>query len=89
MLDAVVLANYIDALPDNPTTDDIEKSFLAYKGDRIEWVEDVSEQSKLFRSMVDKVSCSRLFVERMFLGSKYLFANVTAHFAFVFVRKRL
>ncbi|KAG9071531.1 hypothetical protein KI688_005743 [Linnemannia hyalina] len=54
MHDAVILANYIDALPDHPTTDDIEKAFLSYKGDRIEWVEDVFEQSKLFRSMVDK-----------------------------------
>ncbi|KAF8943002.1 hypothetical protein BGZ47_005915 [Haplosporangium gracile] len=54
MHDAVIFANYIDALPDHATTDDIEKAFLAYKSDRIQWVEDVFEQSKLFRSMVNR-----------------------------------
>lgn len=88
MHDAVILANYIDALPDHPTIDDIEKAFLAYKSDRIEWVEDVSEQSKLFRSMVDKVSCRRLFVECIYLGCMYSFS--CCHFlCLLFVRERL
>lgn len=55
MHDAVILANYIDALPNCPSVYEIEKAFLAYKNDRIQWVEDVFEQSKLFRTMVDKV----------------------------------
>ncbi|KAG0282525.1 hypothetical protein BGZ96_000379 [Linnemannia gamsii] len=54
MHDAVILANYIDSLPDCPSADEIEKAFLAYRVDRIKWVEDVFEQSKLFRTMVDK-----------------------------------
>jgi hypothetical protein len=55
MHDAVILANYIDALSNCPTVDEIEKAFLAYRSDRIQWVGDVFEQSKLFRTMVDKV----------------------------------
>ncbi|KAF9931286.1 hypothetical protein FBU30_010515 [Linnemannia zychae] len=52
--DAIILANYIEALPDHPVAEEIEKAFQAYREDRIYWVEAASEQSRLFRDMVDK-----------------------------------
>ncbi|KAF9124294.1 hypothetical protein BGW39_008309 [Mortierella sp. 14UC] len=52
--DAIVLSNYIHALPDHPTLEQIEKSFITYKSERIEHVELAESASKAFRSMVDK-----------------------------------
>ncbi|KAF9905575.1 hypothetical protein EC991_001536 [Linnemannia zychae] len=52
--DAAILANYIDALPDHPIAEEIERAFLAYRADRIPWVEEAFEQSRMFRNMVDK-----------------------------------
>ncbi|KAG0203750.1 hypothetical protein BGX33_008920 [Mortierella sp. NVP41] len=56
MHDAIVLANYIDALPAHPTADEIEKAFHDYRAERIERVEEAFESSKMFRNMVDKAS---------------------------------
>ena len=54
MHDAVVLANYIHALPDHPTADEIQAAFKAYKDERIEWVKMANEGSQAMRIMVDK-----------------------------------
>ncbi|KAG0207755.1 hypothetical protein BGX33_006649 [Mortierella sp. NVP41] len=54
MHDAVVLANYIHALPDHPTADDIHDAFRAYKDERIEWVKMAFQGSQVMRTLVDK-----------------------------------
>ncbi|KAF8928771.1 hypothetical protein BGZ47_001445 [Haplosporangium gracile] len=51
--DAIVLANYIHALPDKPTVEEAEAAFTAYKHERISWVEDAYTVSQAFRSMCD------------------------------------
>ncbi|KAF9278763.1 hypothetical protein BGZ88_000374 [Linnemannia elongata] len=52
--DAVVLANYIHALPLHPVVEEIEAAFEAYKTDRIEWCEKAYATSKMLQSVVDK-----------------------------------
>ncbi|KAG0375838.1 hypothetical protein BGX24_008597 [Mortierella sp. AD032] len=52
--DAIVLANYVHALPDHATLEQIEKSFASYKTERIQYVELAESTSKALRSMVDK-----------------------------------
>jgi hypothetical protein len=61
MHDAAILANYIDALPDHPVTEEIERAFKSYRDDRFPWVELAFEQSRMFRNMVDKVPPLILF----------------------------
>jgi hypothetical protein len=50
-----VLANYLNGLPLNPTSKDIEAVFKAYKDERISWVNTAFESSKVFRTMVGQV----------------------------------
>ncbi|KAF8943005.1 hypothetical protein BGZ47_005918 [Haplosporangium gracile] len=52
--DAVVLANYINALPLHPVVEEIEAAFEAYKTDRIEWCEKAYATSKVLQSVVAK-----------------------------------
>ncbi|KAF9537011.1 hypothetical protein EC957_009045 [Mortierella hygrophila] len=52
--DAIVLANYIHALPDHPIADEIEGAFKAYQEERFEWVQSAFDTSQTFRNMVDK-----------------------------------
>ncbi|KAF9087144.1 hypothetical protein BGX29_001006 [Mortierella sp. GBA35] len=54
MHDAVVLANYIHALPDHPTAEEIQDAFKAYKDERIEWVKTQFQTSQMMRTLVDK-----------------------------------
>lgn len=58
--DAIVLANYIHALPDHPITDEIEAAFKAYQDERIKWVQSAFETSQTFRNMVDKGAKARI-----------------------------
>ncbi|KAF9119775.1 hypothetical protein BGW39_011920 [Mortierella sp. 14UC] len=51
--DAIVLANYIHALPDHPVTEDIKAAFVSYKQERITHVEHAFSASQAFRNMVD------------------------------------
>ncbi|KAF9151720.1 hypothetical protein BG015_006295 [Linnemannia schmuckeri] len=52
--DAIVLVNYLHALPEHPVEEDIEKAFKAYKDERTEWVNGAFETSQVLRNMVDK-----------------------------------
>ncbi|KAG0283818.1 hypothetical protein BGZ96_011811 [Linnemannia gamsii] len=52
--DAIVLANYIYALPDHPIAQEIEDCFKAYYEERIPWVEAAFTTSQTFRNMVAK-----------------------------------
>ncbi|KAG0207758.1 hypothetical protein BGX33_006652 [Mortierella sp. NVP41] len=54
MHDAVVLANYIHALSDHPTAEEIQDAFKAYKNERIEWVKTQFQTSQVMRTLVDK-----------------------------------
>ncbi|KAF9137549.1 hypothetical protein BG015_002692 [Linnemannia schmuckeri] len=51
--DAIVLANYIHALPNKPTVEEVEAAFASYKQERISWVEDAYTVSQAFRIMCD------------------------------------
>ncbi|KAK3833278.1 MAG: hypothetical protein J3R72DRAFT_515034 [Linnemannia gamsii] len=51
--DAVVLANYIHALPDHPIAEEIVAAFKAYKKERLPHVQAAFSTSAAFRSMVD------------------------------------
>lgn len=59
MHDAIVLANYLNGMPLNPTTKDIEAVFREYKNERISWVNTAFESSKVFRTMVGQVCLSK------------------------------
>lgn len=63
--DAVVLANYIHALPLHPVVEEIEAAFEAYKTDRIEWCEKAYATSKMLQSVVDKVKMKKNEKKRM------------------------
>ncbi|KAF8942580.1 hypothetical protein BGZ47_006341 [Haplosporangium gracile] len=52
--DAIVLTNYLHALPEHPVEEDIGKAFKAYKDERIEWINSAFEASQVLRNMVDK-----------------------------------
>ncbi|KAF9905571.1 hypothetical protein EC991_001532 [Linnemannia zychae] len=54
LLDAIVLANYIHALPMHPVIEEIEAAFESYKNDRIEWVEKAFGTSQMLQSVVAK-----------------------------------
>ncbi|KAG0264350.1 hypothetical protein BGZ95_003614 [Linnemannia exigua] len=51
--DAVVLANYIHALPDHPIAEEIMDAFKAYRKERLPHVQAAFNTSAAFRSMVD------------------------------------
>lgn len=55
MHDAVVLANYINALPFHPVLSEIENAFELYRSDRIEWAEKAYTSSQTIQSFVAKV----------------------------------
>ncbi|KAG0279757.1 hypothetical protein BGZ95_000289 [Linnemannia exigua] len=54
MHDAVSLANYINALPHHPSADDITNAFKAYREERIQWVQEAFDTSKIFKVMAAK-----------------------------------
>ncbi|KAF9120614.1 hypothetical protein BGX30_003082 [Mortierella sp. GBA39] len=58
--DAIVLANYLNGLPLNPTAKDIEAVFKEYKNERISWVNNAFESSKVFRTMVGQSLKSKI-----------------------------
>ncbi|KAG0364166.1 hypothetical protein BGX24_004748 [Mortierella sp. AD032] len=51
MHDAIVLANWINALPSDPTTEDIENAFKSYKDERIPWVRFAFNSTRFYRTM--------------------------------------
>ncbi|KAG0216679.1 hypothetical protein BGX33_012348 [Mortierella sp. NVP41] len=66
--DAIVLANYIYALPDHPITEEIEDCFRAYREERIPWVESSFSTSQTFRNMAAqgiKASVTRFLMKNM------------------------
>ncbi|KAF9084624.1 hypothetical protein BGX23_010351 [Mortierella sp. AD031] len=68
MHDAIVLANYIHALPDHPTAEEIQDAFKAYKDERIEWVKMAFQGSQVMRTLVDKgimATLTRFFIKNM------------------------
>ncbi|KAG0282527.1 hypothetical protein BGZ96_000381 [Linnemannia gamsii] len=54
MHDAIVLANYIHALPHHPIADEIESALTSYQAERIEWVEKDFARSLMLKKMVSK-----------------------------------
>ncbi|KAF9126820.1 hypothetical protein BGW39_006324 [Mortierella sp. 14UC] len=54
MHDAIVLANYINALPFHPVVDEIERALASYRAERIECVERAFETSQTLKKMVAK-----------------------------------
>ncbi|KAF9091037.1 hypothetical protein BGX23_005553 [Mortierella sp. AD031] len=51
MHDAITLANTTNALPDDPSVNDIIESFRAYKGERLPWLQEAVDSSKIFKTM--------------------------------------
>ncbi|KAG0287066.1 hypothetical protein BGZ97_007204, partial [Linnemannia gamsii] len=51
MHDAIVLANRINGLPFHPIAEEIEAMFKEYQEERIDWVNQGFESSKVFKSM--------------------------------------
>ncbi|KAF9120612.1 hypothetical protein BGX30_003080, partial [Mortierella sp. GBA39] len=56
MHDVVELANRISSLPFHPTVNDIEDAFKAYKSERIGWVTNAFENSKVFVSTSSNIT---------------------------------
>ena len=56
MHDAISLANYIHVLSQKPTVEEITTAFKAYKDERITWVMEADESSKVFKTMTSSVS---------------------------------
>ncbi|KAF9127871.1 hypothetical protein BGW39_005507 [Mortierella sp. 14UC] len=52
--DAVTLANYINALPTQPSVEDVHRGFKDYKRERIRWINESNDSSSVFRTMVEK-----------------------------------
>ncbi|KAK3835028.1 MAG: hypothetical protein J3R72DRAFT_451711 [Linnemannia gamsii] len=74
--DAIVLANYIHALQDHPSTADIEDCFKAYQEERKPWVESAFITSQTFKSMVAKGFKAKLTRTVMKYVPKWLQAEV-------------
>lgn len=55
MHDAITLGNYINALPHHPTAEEVTEAFKAYREERIPWVQEAFDTSKIFRIMASKV----------------------------------
>ncbi|KAF9098326.1 hypothetical protein BGX29_007676 [Mortierella sp. GBA35] len=51
MHDAIVLANYIHALPPKPTAEEITTAFMAYKDERFSFVQEAAGSSRVFKTM--------------------------------------
>lgn len=60
MHDAIVLANRINGLPFHPIAEEIEAMFKEYQEERIDWVNQGFESSKVFKSMTGQVIKSML-----------------------------
>jgi hypothetical protein len=52
----VTLANYINALPTQPSAEDIHRAFKDYKRERIPWVKEAFDSSAILKTMVEAVS---------------------------------
>ena len=62
MHDAVTLANWLNVLPDIPTTAEIEHAFEKYKEERLPWVKQAYDSSLIFKVMIEAVRDFFLFV---------------------------
>ncbi|KAF9091036.1 hypothetical protein BGX23_005552 [Mortierella sp. AD031] len=51
MHDAITLANYLNALPLHPTGEEISEAFQAYQDERMPWVQEAFDTSKVFKTM--------------------------------------
>ncbi|KAG0204210.1 hypothetical protein BGX33_008652 [Mortierella sp. NVP41] len=60
MHDAIVVANWINALPFYPTTKDINEAFKAYQDERMPWVKEAFESSKMFKIMGEKTFMAKV-----------------------------
>ncbi|KAF8943003.1 hypothetical protein BGZ47_005916 [Haplosporangium gracile] len=60
MHDAIVLGNYINALPHHPTAEEITAAFKAYREERIPWVQEAFDTSKIFRVMASKTIVGKI-----------------------------
>ncbi|KAG0042762.1 hypothetical protein BGZ83_012208, partial [Gryganskiella cystojenkinii] len=49
MHDAVVLANWIHALPNNASAKEINQAFQAYRSERMPWVQEAFKHSRAFQ----------------------------------------
>ncbi|KAK3817829.1 MAG: hypothetical protein J3R72DRAFT_480147 [Linnemannia gamsii] len=58
MHDAIVLANVINGLPFHPIADEIEAAFKAYKDERIQWVQEAFDSSKVLKTMIGQARSS-------------------------------
>jgi hypothetical protein len=56
MHDAVVLANWIHALPNNASAKEINHAFQAYQSERMPWVQEAFKQSRAFQVANSKVN---------------------------------
>lgn len=55
MHDAIVLANWIHALPNNPTAKEINQAFQMYQDERVPWVLEAFKHSRAFQVTNSKV----------------------------------
>ncbi|KAF9126821.1 hypothetical protein BGW39_006325 [Mortierella sp. 14UC] len=60
MHDALTLANYINALPHHPSADQIAQAFKAYREERIHWVQEAFDTSKIFKVMAAKTIVGKI-----------------------------
>ncbi|KAF8943907.1 hypothetical protein BGZ47_004902 [Haplosporangium gracile] len=51
--DAITLANWLNVLPDTPTTAEIEHGFEKYKDERLPWVKQAYDSSLIFKVMIE------------------------------------
>ncbi|KAF9545546.1 hypothetical protein EC957_010855 [Mortierella hygrophila] len=51
MHDAIILANWINALPSDPTSKDIENAFRSYQDERLPWIQTASNSTRFYRTM--------------------------------------
>ncbi|KAG0059874.1 hypothetical protein BGZ89_012730 [Linnemannia elongata] len=51
MHDAIILANWIHALPSDPTCKDIESAFRSYQDERLPWIQTASNSTRFYRTM--------------------------------------
>ncbi|KAF9926501.1 hypothetical protein FBU30_003940 [Linnemannia zychae] len=61
MHDAVVLANWIHALPDNATTSEIKQAFQAYQDERMPWIQEAFKNSRAFQVTNSKGHIGKMF----------------------------
>ncbi|KAF9029200.1 hypothetical protein BGZ52_009800 [Haplosporangium bisporale] len=68
MHDAVVLANWIHALPNNASAEEINQAFLAYRSERMPWVQEAFKHSRAFQ-----VTNSKGYLGKMIrFGAKHM-----------------